>query len=83
MEYELSIFVPMIYKPLEIHFIENNGCCEKNYFVLTSNKIPGEGINYSCQCGCGGWCTTGHRKKEDAINDYIEMCKRYKRRTTK
>ena len=75
MDYKLSISVLDIYKPLEIHFIENNGCCDKNYFVLTANRNPSGGINYSCQCGCGGgWCTTGHNNKEAAINEYKTMC---------
>ena len=74
MEYTLTISVPEIYKPLEIHFINNNGCCDKNYFVVTTNKRLNGETNYSCQCGCGGWCTNGHTTKETAINEYKKMC---------
>lgn len=76
MDYQITISVPKIYKPLEIHFIDKNGCCEKNYFVVTANRRLNGDINYSCQCGCGGWCTSGHNNKENAINEYKSMCSR-------
>ena len=31
------------------------------------------GINYSCQCGCGAWCTTGHPTPVGALKDYQTM----------
>lgn len=64
-----------IYEPLGFIHIDNNGCCNKDYFVVT--KTAGKDI-YSCECGCGGWCTNGHEKMTDAINEYFEMCKKAK-----
>lgn len=82
MIYNLELIVPDMYRPSEVHFIGNNGCCEKNYFVLTTNLFDGR-VNYSCQCGCGGWCTNGHQRAEDAINEYFDMCNRYEKENKK
>ena len=56
----------------------DNQCCEKPFFILTANKKRDGGINYSCQCGCDGWCTNGHSEPQDAVNEYINMCKKSK-----
>lgn len=50
-----------------------NGCCHDLPVLLTSNQLPDRKINYSCQCACGGWCTTGRRTPNHAINDYRRM----------
>lgn len=62
------------YKIEAFYPIANNGCCEKDFFILTSNKSTG-GINYSCQCACNGWCTNGHATAQAAIDEYRAMCK--------
>lgn len=58
-----------------------NGCCNDKPYLLTVNKTKKsesrpDGLNYSCQCSCGGWCTNGHRYKGDAINEYEAMSQR-------
>ena len=67
--------------------IKKNGCCDKDWFLLTANKCPSwkSGINYSCQCACGGWCTTGFETEQEAVNEYRRMCDRtnFLRRITK
>lgn len=74
-----SYFLAKRYRPIAFHLIENNGCCDKPFFILTANPSdswPG-GINYSCQCACGGWCTNGHDNEADAVEEYKQMCNRY------
>ena len=56
--------------------IGNNGYCEKNFFILTSNPA-GDHTNYLCQCACNGWCTSGHRTAQEAVDEYRAMCSRY------
>ena len=62
----------------------HNGCCKDKPYLLTGNKIAvsktrPEGINYSCQCACGMWCTNGHGTPGGAIDEYEEMTRRYER----
>lgn len=56
----------------------DNQCCEKPFFMLTANTRPDGNINYSCQCGCGMWCTNGHTTRHEAVNEYIKMCEKAK-----
>lgn len=61
--------------------IAENGCCSDRDFLLTVNPIKPsaerpDGRNYSCQCSCGSWCTTGCRTAGEAINEYLAMCER-------
>lgn len=49
-----------------------NGCCKDQPVLITKNYMRG-GDNYSCQCGCGIWCTTGHPTVAGAIKDYQTM----------
>lgn len=55
-----------------------NGCCEDKPVLVTANKHPDIGINYSCQCACGAWCTTGHPTPVGALRDYQTMSNRNK-----
>lgn len=73
-----EFFVNLNHFSIEAFYpIRNNGCCDKDFFILTSNPT-GEGrINYSCQCGCGGWCTNGHATAQEAVDEYRAMCSRY------
>ena len=50
-----------------------NGCCKDQPVLITANRHPEVGINYSCQCGCGMWCTTGHPTPVGALKDYQTM----------
>lgn len=50
-----------------------NGCCKDQPVLITANHHPSLGINYSCQCGCGTWCTTGHPTPVGALRDYQTM----------
>ena len=53
-----------------------NGCCEDLPVFLTANYIKNENRwNYSCQCACDGWCTTGCNTPEEAIDHYRRMSK--------
>lgn len=55
-----------------------NGCCNDQPVLLTANRCTHwkEGINYSCQCGCGGWCTNGHDSASGALQEYEGMTSR-------
>ena len=57
---------------------KENKCCNKPFFILTANDKKDDGINYSCQCGCGMWCTNGHTTAQAAVDEYINMCERAK-----
>ena len=51
-----------------------NGCCKDLPVLLTANWIKEDSRwNYSCQCACDGWCTTGCKTPEDAIDHYKRM----------
>lgn len=50
----------------------NNGCCKDQPVLITANDFNGN-TNYSCQCGCGMWCTTGHPTPVGALRDYQTM----------
>lgn len=50
-----------------------NGCCDNQPVLITANYHKPTGINYSCQCGCGAWCTTGHPTPVGALRDYQTM----------
>lgn len=68
-----SFFIDERYKPIAFYPIENNECCDKDFFILTANKTP-HGMNYSCQCACGMWCTSGFATEQQAVNAYRSMC---------
>ena len=80
LNYSIDVIVPDHLKVIGI-MTTKNGCCENRPYLLTSNKAscwPG-GINYSCQCSCGMWCTNGHGTPGGAIDEYEEMTRRYER----
>ena len=62
--YKVNAFYPII----------NNGCCDKNFFLLTECKHEDEKSIYSCQCACGMWCTTGYKTEAEAVKAYRQMC---------
>ena len=47
-----------------------NKCCSNEPVLITKTK--GQNV-YSCQCGCGGWCTDGFSTIQGAINDWVRM----------
>lgn len=55
-----------------------NGCCKDKPVLLTTNICNHwkGGINYSCQCFCGGWCTNGHANASGALQEYEIMTAR-------
>jgi len=63
-----------IYRVHGVVFMKN-GCCEDQPVLITANYNPSVegGVNYSCQCGCGIWCTTGHPTPVGALRDYQTM----------
>lgn len=55
-----------------------NGCCADRPVLITVNRCEVSperpaGINYSCQCACGGWCTNGHADAAGALAEYEAM----------
>lgn len=50
-----------------------NGCCKDKPVLVTVNRMPNGELNYSCQCSCGAWCTTGHPTSVGALRDYQTM----------
>lgn len=50
-----------------------NGCCKDKPVLVTVNRMPDGELNYSCQCSCGAWCTTGHPTPVGALRDYQTM----------
>lgn len=50
-----------------------NGCCKDKPMMITM-KTPHSGRKkYSCQCACGGWCTSGHNEISKALEEYESM----------
>lgn len=49
-----------------------NGCCKDKPVLVTKNSIRGY-ENYSCQCACGIWSTTGHPTIAGAVKNYQTM----------
>lgn len=60
------------YRVKKILFIPN-GCHPNLPVFLTTNRKPDGSINYSCQCACDRWCTTGCTTEEEAIEKYENM----------
>lgn len=52
-----------------------NGCCPDRPVLITANRIGRESeyINYSCQCSCDGWCTTGCASVSEALREWEKM----------
>ena len=69
---EFRFYIEKGYKIEAFYPIKNNGCCDKDFFILTKSDQ-----SYSCQCGCGMWCTSGHSTAQEAVDEYRFMCKRY------
>ena len=59
-------------------FMEN-GCCSDRPVVVTGNKLEDGSVNYSAQCACGLWCTTGCSTPEAAISEYKRMTAKAKK----
>lgn len=78
----LNALLPAGFAPIGVIY-GHNGCCHDKAYLLTVNKIEKsedrpEGLNYSCQCSCGLWCTTGCKTPEEAIAEYERMSKESK-----
>lgn len=75
MDSTLKIEVPVL---VSDHFAiigivnDSNGCCKDRPILITGNKYH-ERINYSCQCACGMWCTSGHTSASAALLEYENM----------
>lgn len=73
---ENAIEISKYLRPLEI--VQGvNGCCKDRPIILTTNKLPNGATNYSCQCACGGWCTSGYISRQGVIKEYKEMTESY------
>lgn len=51
----------------------DNGCCHDKPVLVTANRMENGKLNFSCQCACGMWCTTGHPTSVGALRDYQTM----------
>ena len=63
------------YRAVAFYPISDNGCCEKDFFILTECRHEDGKSFYSCQCACGMWCSTGFEKEAEAVSAYRQMCK--------
>jgi hypothetical protein len=63
--------VSPVYSVAGIIYMEN-GCCKDKPVLITENRFN-DGINFSCQCACVRWCTTGHPTVAGAVKDYQTM----------
>lgn len=72
-EYGSRISVRSKYQVKRVIWMKN-GCCPDLPVLLTANWIKEDSRwNYSCQCACDGWCTTGCKTPEEAIDHYRRM----------
>lgn len=58
--------------------ITKNGCCEGKPVIVYVNKCEvskerPEGLNYSCECSCGGWNTDGHATIHEALENWAAI----------
>ena len=68
--------VPAPYHALGVIYAAN-GCCPDKPVVLTVNQTYNGLFNFSCQCACGGWCTSGKPTPHGAIAEYGRMTDQY------
>ena len=72
-EYGSRVSVRSEYQVKRVIWMKN-GCCPDLPVLLTANWIKEDSRwNYSCQCACDGWCTTGCKTPEEAIDHYRRM----------
>lgn len=70
---QFRAWVHRTYKIVEVlHTV--NGCCPGRPVIITSNPTMDGHTNYSAQCACGGWCTTGRRTARGAAEEWQKMC---------
>lgn len=74
---EIPVDVSSPYKVMGIVY-DPNGCCKDRPILITTNRMHNRNnkINYSCQCACGMWCTSGHPNASEALHEYEQMTKR-------
>ena len=75
-----SACVKSEYEVIGIVF-HKNGCCCDEPILITTNPIPvsdnrPDGLNYSCQCACGRWVTSGNSTPSEALAEYEDMTRR-------
>ncbi len=71
MEYSANIdkVAPQLFEVVGVISIKNN-CCRNKKIIITKTR----GIDvFSCQCECGGWCTTGASAIEGAISEWKKI----------
>lgn len=69
-EFKATISPP--FTPVGFVYIRN-GCCKNRPVIITENELANGKKNYSAQCACGGWCTTGCKTASDALQHYERM----------
>ena len=75
---QLFAWIHPIYKVEQVlHTV--NGCCPGRPVIITSNGTLDGHTNYSAQCACGGWCTTGRTTAKGAADEWQKMCGRSSR----
>lgn len=69
---EFPAYVGKIYSVVEILHTKN-GCCAGAPILITENTAPDGSPNYSAQCACGGWCTSGQSSAAQAADAWQHM----------
>ena len=68
-------YVKYNFVPPALHIVGavkiKNKCCPDEAVLITQTN--GKQV-FSCQCACGGWCTTGCTSIQDALTVWEEMC---------
>lgn len=73
MKYEFAFEAEVLnHFAVEGYLKMKNGCCKDKPVLLTRTLGTKQPV-YSCQCACGGWCTTGMFSISEAVNHYERM----------
>lgn len=76
---EIEAFVAEGMQIAGIIHTENNCCPGKPVIITVNNTFDGR-KNYSAQCACDGWCSTGTSSIRDAIHEWDKMNARFHKR---
>lgn len=81
-EIKIPVTISPMYSLIGMAQIENR-CCPGRPVLITANQardLSGrQYTNYSCQCSCGMWCTTGERTASAALQEWERMTERAKK----
>lgn len=69
---EFRALVQKPFEPIGAVYIKN-GCCKNRPVLITANRTTSGRLNFSCQCACGLWCTSGARSASGALQQWERM----------